>query len=133
MGWEVYANGLYDLLVRVSAEYGPSAIYITENGAAYGHAPDASGSVHDLPRTRYLHDHLDACLRAVRDGVPLAGYFVWSLLDNYEWAEGYKKRFGVIWVDYETQQRIPKGSAHWYRGVAAQNALLEVSDSVAAQ
>ena len=131
MGWENYADGLYELLVRVQRDYAPPAIYITENGAAYDHAPDATGAVHDLPRLRYLHDHLEACLRALEAGVPLAGYFVWSLLDNYEWAEGYKKRFGVIWVDYQTQARIPKRSAHWYRGVATQNALLDISDVAA--
>jgi beta-glucosidase len=131
MGWEIYADGLYDLLLRVQRDYAPPAIFITENGAAYGHAPDAGGAVHDVPRTRYLHDHLDACLRALGAGVPLRGYFVWSLLDNYEWAEGYAKRFGVVWVDYATQERIPKGSAHWYRGVATQNALLEVTELAA--
>jgi beta-glucosidase len=127
MGWENYADGLTDLLTRVHADYAPRAIYITENGAAYGHGPDESGSVHDAPRTLYLRNHLAACLRAIEAGVPLRGYFVWSLLDNYEWAEGYAKRFGIVYVDYQTQQRIPKASAHWYRGVVAGNALLDLA------
>jgi beta-glucosidase len=127
MGWENYADGLSDLLVRLHRDYAPRALYITENGAAYGHGPDESGSVRDMPRTLYLRNHLEACLRAIDAGVPLAGYFVWSLLDNYEWAEGYKKRFGIVWVDYETQRRIPKHSAHWYRDVVSENALLEIA------
>jgi beta-glucosidase len=90
-------------------------MYITENGAAYHTRPDASGRVHDTERQRYVHAHLSAALEAYSAGAPLAGYFVWSLLDNYEWAEGYSQRFGIVWVDYETQERIPKESAHWYR------------------
>jgi beta-glucosidase len=127
MGWENYADGLSDLLIRLSHDYGPRALYVTENGAAYGHGPDESGSVRDVPRTTYLRNHLDACLRAIEAGVPLRGYFVWSLLDNYEWAEGYAKRFGIVWVDYETQRRIPKHSAHWYRSVVNENALLDIA------
>jgi beta-glucosidase len=115
IGWEIYADGLRTLLLRLRDEYAPKRMYITENGAAYHTRPDASGRVHDVERKRYLHAHLGAVLGAYRAGAPLAGYFVWSLLDNYEWAEGYTQRFGVVWVDYETQQRIPKESAHWYR------------------
>ncbi|HEX4931746.1 MAG TPA: family 1 glycosylhydrolase, partial [Gemmatimonadaceae bacterium] len=123
MGWEVYPDGLHDLLVRVHRDYAPRAILITENGAAYAMGPDASGQVPDEPRRAYLEGHLAACHRAIAAGVPLTGYFVWSLLDNFEWAFGYTKRFGVVWVDFATQRRIPKASALWYRDVARANAL----------
>lgn len=123
MGWEVYPDGLREVLVRIHKDYAPSCIYVTENGAAYAHGPEG-GKVQDTPRARYLHAHLHACLAAIEAGVPLAGYFVWSLFDNFEWAEGYAKRFGIVWVDYQTQERIAKESAHWYRSVIAENALL---------
>ena len=121
MGWEINPRGLTQLLVRLGHEYGDALppLYITENGAAYSDAPDSGGEVHDARRIEYLRAHLDESARAIADGVPLAGYFAWSLLDNFEWAEGYTKRFGLVWVDYETQQRIPKDSAHWYRNVLA--------------
>ena len=115
IGWEVYPDGMKNLLVRLHAEYAPQRMYITENGAAYHTPPDADGRIHDGERMRYLHGHINAVLEAYREGAPIAGYFVWSLLDNYEWAEGYTQRFGIVWVDYETQERIPKESAHWYR------------------
>ena len=127
IGWEVYPSGLSTLLLRLRDEYAPARIYITENGAAFHTAPDATGQVRDLARQQYLHQHLRATLEACRAGVPVAGYFVWSLLDNYEWAEGYTQRFGIVWVDYTTQQRVPKDSAHWYRSVIREHALLEPS------
>ncbi len=117
MQWEVYADGLRQLLERVHRDYDHPAIYITENGAAYDTAPDASGRVPDERRRSYLERHLQACHRAISAGVPLAGYFAWSLMDNFEWAFGYEKRFGLVWVDYETQKRTPKDSALWYRDV----------------
>jgi beta-glucosidase len=123
IGWEVYASGMSQLLLRLREEYGPKRIYITENGAAYHTRPDARGRVNDIERKRYLEAHLGAILEAYRAGVPVAGYFVWSLLDNYEWAEGYTQRFGIVWVDYETQQRIPKESALWYREVIRTRSL----------
>ncbi len=118
MGWEVYPQGIYDLLTRVHQDYDFKSIYITENGAAYATGPDEHGVVHDQLRESYLHDHLIACHHARQAGVPLDGYFAWSLMDNFEWAFGYEKRFGIVYVDYETQQRIPKQSALWYRNVA---------------
>jgi beta-glucosidase len=118
IGWEVYAQGLHALLLRLRNDYQAKRMYITENGAAYHMPPDAEGRVRDIERKRYLHAHLNAVLEAYRAGVPMAGYFVWSLLDNFEWAEGYTQRFGIVWVDYETQERIPKDSAHWYRELA---------------
>jgi beta-glucosidase len=126
MSWEVYPDGLHALLRRVHADYGPKQIYITENGAAYDTPPGPDGRVHDTKRRDYLHGHLEAAARACEEGVPLRGYFLWSLLDNYEWAEGYRKRFGAVWVDYETQERSPKESAKWYRDVIRANALPEL-------
>lgn len=123
MGWEVYPDGLRQLLTRLHLEYGPRKIYVTENGAAYSEGPDANGRVRDERRLRYLRDHFVAARRAMDAGVPLAGYFVWSLMDNFEWDCGYSKRFGIVWVDYETQRRIPKDSALWYKGVIAANAV----------
>jgi beta-glucosidase len=122
-GWEVYPDGLRALLTRVHRDYAPGKLYITENGAAYAASPDAHGRVQDHDRQRYLHGHLTACLSAIQAGVPLAGYFVWSLIDNYEWQEGYRKRFGIVWVDFATQQRIAKESAYYYRAAIAANAV----------
>jgi beta-glucosidase len=123
MDWEVYAGGLTNLLVRLHKDYKPKRIYITENGAAYGTGPDADGRVRDTQRSHYLRTHLEASLDAIQQGVPLAGYFAWSLMDNFEWAFGYQKRFGLVFVDYATQKRIPKDSAHLYRAVVARNGL----------
>lgn len=123
MGWEVYPNGLYRLLVRLAFDYDIPKLYVTENGCSYSDGPDASGHIADQRRIDYLHGHLDACRRAIAAGAPLAGYFQWSLMDNFEWAKGYTQRFGMVWVDYATQQRIPKASAHWYRDVIRANAL----------
>jgi beta-glucosidase len=127
IGWEVYAPGLGRLLDRLHREYAPSRIYVTENGAAYHTAPDADGRVRDVARQRYLHEHLSAALEARTRGVPVAGYFVWSLLDNYEWAQGYTQRFGIVWVDFATQERILKDSAHWYREAISTGVLPEIN------
>jgi beta-glucosidase len=123
MGWEVSPDSLYQLLGRLHFEYRAPKIYITESGASYSDGPNGDGRVHDTRRLRYLRDHFAAAKRAIDAGVPLAGYFVWSLMDNFEWAKGYSQRFGIVWVDYETQQRIPKDSALWYRQVIGQNAV----------
>ena len=117
MGWEVYPQGLRDVLVRVHRDYRPAEIYITENGAAYNDVVEPSGRVVDERRVEYLRAHLEAARHTIAEGVPLAGYFVWSLMDNWEWALGYERRFGLVHVDYETQQRTLKSSAHWYRAV----------------
>jgi beta-glucosidase len=114
MGWEVYPDGLRSLLVRVGEEYAPEAIYITENGASYEDVV-TNGQIHDPDRVAYLDAHFSAVSQAIEEGAPVKGYFVWSLLDNFEWAYGYDKRFGIIYVDYETQQRIPKQSALFFR------------------
>lgn len=114
MPWEVHAPGLEELLLRLTEEYKARKIYVTENGSAYEDKVSEDGRVHDPERTAYLEQHLAACARAVVQGAPLAGYFAWSLLDNFEWAYGYEKRFGLIRVDYETQQRTMKTSGHRY-------------------
>jgi beta-glucosidase len=114
--WEVYPRGLSEILTRVHADYHPPRILIAENGAAYDDVL-IDGQVDDPQRRAYLHDHLLEAHRAIEDGVPLHGYFVWSLLDNFEWASGYAKRFGLVYVDYPTQERIIKRSGQWYAGV----------------
>jgi beta-glucosidase len=98
-------------------------IYITENGASYSDGPGADGRVHDERRIAYLREHFKVAHRAIEIGIPLAGYFVWSLMDNFEWAHGYSQRFGLVWVDYETQERILKDSALWYHQVIRQNGV----------
>lgn len=119
MDWEVHPESLYDLLGRLHFQYRFPALYVTENGRACADRPDADGQVHDPERISYLRRHFEAAARAIRMGAPLKGYFVWSLMDNFEWASGYSKRFGLIYVDYETQERIFKDSARWYRAVIA--------------
>ena len=119
MGWEVVPDGLHDLLVRLDREYGPQAIYVTENGAAFADVRGHDGSVEDPERRAFLEAYIDAAGRAIAAGVPLRGYFTWSLLDNFEWAWGYWKRFGLVYVDYPTLERVPKGSFYWYRDFIA--------------
>ncbi|MET9532940.1 GH1 family beta-glucosidase [Streptomyces sp. NPDC006649] len=117
MDWEVNADGLENILLRLTDEYGAQKIYVTENGSAYPDVVRTDGSVDDPERVRYLDEHLAACARAARKGVPLAGYFAWSLLDNFEWAYGYDKRFGLVHVDYATQRRTVKSSGHRYADI----------------
>jgi beta-glucosidase len=119
MGWEVYPDGLQRLLVRVANDYAPSVIYVTENGAAFGDVRVHDGRVRDPERTAYLASHIEAVSRAIADGAPVKGYFVWSFLDNFEWAHGYSKRFGIVYVDYPTLERVPKDSFYWYRDFIA--------------
>src|ERR671929_175509 len=123
MGWEVYPDGLHRLLVRVAEEYEPRAIYVTENGAAFGDVRTHDGRVHDPERTAYLESHIGAVLQAVAHGAPVPGHFLWGPPHNFEWAYGYSKRFGIVYVDYDSQRRTPKDSARWYAGVARHNAL----------
>jgi beta-glucosidase len=120
MGWEIYPQGLTDFLIRMDRDYDLPPIYLTENGAAF---PDevVDGAIHDDDRVDYLERHLKALAAAIAAGVDVRGYFVWSLLDNFEWARGYAQRFGIVRVDYNTQERIWKDSAHWYREVIAAN------------
>jgi beta-glucosidase len=124
MGWPINPDGLYRVLSRLHFDYQPGKLYITENGASYSDGPDRDGRIWDQRRLNYLRQHFTAAHRAIGAGVPLAGYFVWSLMDNLEWNKGYAQRFGLAWVDYETQQRIIKDSGLWYKQVIAENGLV---------
>ncbi|MFI1938617.1 GH1 family beta-glucosidase [Streptomyces purpureus] len=123
MDWPVDAEGLYELLTRLRDDLPGVPLVITENGAAYDDYADPSGDVHDPERVAYLHAHLAAVHRALADGADVRGYFLWSLLDNFEWAYGYGKRFGIVHVDFATQRRTPKDSARWYARVIARGGL----------
>ncbi|HEY6749309.1 MAG TPA: family 1 glycosylhydrolase [Mycobacteriales bacterium] len=128
MDWEIHAAGLAGVLTRVATEYDPPPLYVTENGAAFADVVTPDGRVHDRERTAYLAAHLEACRDAVAAGVDLRGYFVWSFLDNFEWAWGYDMRFGVVHVDFPTQRRVLKDSALWYAASARRNAPVAVGD-----
>ncbi len=123
MGWEVYPEGLYDLLISIKKDYNNPVIYITENGAAYKDEV-VNGEVIDNERLEYIKQHLIAVKKAIDDGVNLKGYFVWSFMDNFEWVEGLSKRFGLVYVDYTTQKRIVKKSGYWYGEVAKKNKII---------
>jgi beta-glucosidase len=118
MGWEIYARGLTELLVQLKAEYELPPIYITENGMASADRVE-HGEVADTARIEYVRTHLEALKPAMDQGIDVRAYFLWSLMDNFEWNSGYLKRFGIVHVDYATQQRIPKASALWYRDFIA--------------
>jgi len=123
MDWEVYPQGLTDLLVRLNKDYGSPVMYITENGCAYEDVLTTDGQVHDAKRVDYLRAHFNAAHKAIEQGVRLAGYFVWSLMDNFEWAYGYSRRFGITYVDFQTQVRTLKDSARYCAAVVAANAV----------
>jgi beta-glucosidase len=123
MGWLVDPEGLYELLVRLSSDAPGLPLYITENGCAGEDYVNPDGDVNDIERIRYLHLHLEAAARAIRDGANLAGYYLWSLLDNFEWGYGYQKRFGIVFVDFGTQRRIPKASSRFYANIVRTNAV----------
>jgi beta-glucosidase len=119
MGWPIEADALTELLIGLNRDYAPARMMVTENGAAFDDEPGAGGEIDDERRISYLADHVAAVREAMQAGVPVGGYFVWSLLDNFEWAEGYSKRFGLVYVDYATQARTPKASARWYSELIA--------------
>jgi beta-glucosidase len=123
MGWNIDAGGLRDVLLRLHAEHPGLPLVVTENGAAFDDRVDGAGVVNDVDRVRYLQQHLAALHDAIASGARVQGYFLWSLLDNFEWAYGYSKRFGIFYVNYETQERVPKESARWYRGVVTSNQI----------
>jgi len=125
-GWAVEPEGLYDCLVRLAADYDPPPLYVHESGGAFPDKVAADGQVHDHDRLAYLDAHLRASHDALAARVDLRGYFVWSLLDNFEWAEGYRQRFGIVHVDFATQRRTPKASALWFRDVIAAHGLTGV-------
>jgi beta-glucosidase len=118
MGWEIVPHGLTELLTRLHRDWAVPPLFVKENGAAFKDTL-VGGQVHDADRTDYIARHIAAVGDALRQGVPMAGYMVWSLMDNFEWSSGYAKRFGIVHVDYATQQRTLKDSAHWYRGLLA--------------
>ncbi|OKI60660.1 GH1 family beta-glucosidase [Micromonospora sp. CB01531] len=120
---QIYPEGMYDILTRVTRDYGPIPLTITENGLPCPDTLAPDGTVDDTARIDFLRDHFAAAHRAILDGVPLESYHVWSLLDNFEWAEGYDQRWGLVYVDYPTQRRVLKRSAHWYRTVIRNNGL----------
>ncbi len=122
-GWAVQPDGLRELLVWLRDEYGKMPVYVTENGAAFADYVDPSGRVKDPERVEFLRNHFIMAHRAISEGVDLRGYFVWSLLDNFEWADGYSQRFGLVYVDYKSQERIPKSSAAFLSDVARSNAV----------
>ncbi len=124
MGWEVHPPSLTRGLKWLAEEYSGVDLYITENGAAYDTGPDEDGRVRDVRRQAYFDGHLRATHAAIEAGVPVRGYFAWSLLDNFEWAHGMTKRFGLVWIDYETLSRTPKDSARWYGEVIRQNGII---------
>ena len=124
-GWEIYPPGIYDLLMRLKKEYKVQNIYITENGCSYSDGPNSEGKINDKRRIEYYRSHLTELKRAIEDGVPCSGYFAWSLMDNFEWAQGFSQRFGLIWVDFETLERIPKDSYYWYKKYISANGLDE--------
>ena len=127
MGWEVYPDGLFELLVRLQDDYELPPLYVTENGAAYADQR-SNGTVEDPSRISYVERHLDAIARAIEHGIPVHGYFLWSLLDNFEWAMGYSRRFGIVYVDYATLERVPKASYRWYRDfIAAQRMPVSIA------
>jgi beta-glucosidase len=119
MGWPIAPESLTDLLLRIRRDYGEIPLLITENGAAFDDVLDGGEVVEDTPRVAYLRGHIEAVQRARAAGVDVRGYYVWSLLDNFEWEYGYSKRFGIVFVDFATQRRIPKQSALWYRDLIA--------------
>ena len=122
-GWEVWPDALHDILLRITRDYDRPVIEITENGCSYADGPDATGVVRDTRRTEFYRGYLEGVHRAIQAGADVRGYHAWSLLDNFEWAEGYEQRFGIVWVDFATGKRILKESGRWYGGVARQNAL----------
>jgi beta-glucosidase len=124
MDWAVDPSGLTETLRRVAREYPPVPLYVTENGAAYHDEVGPDGTVDDPDRVAYVEGHLRACLDTIAAGVPLKGYFAWSLLDNFEWAWGYRPRFGLVYVDYPTQRRIIKRSGHRYHRIITHNGLV---------
>lgn len=131
-GWSIIPDSLHSVLTRVSEDYSTLPIYITENGASFHDYVDPNGDVNDADRVSYLGGYLAAAARAIREGVNLQGYYAWSFLDNFEWAEGYSKRFGLVYVDYRTQERIPKASARWYADQIAHHRISVEAKAVSA-
>jgi beta-glucosidase len=124
-GWEVWPKGLYEIVTQIDKQYNRPVIEITENGCAYGDAPDVHDRVPDQRRIEFLKGHLRELSRAIADGANVRGYHAWSLMDNFEWADGYSQRFGMVYIDYRDQRRILKDSALWYSRAATANAVVD--------
>lgn len=122
-GWEVYPGGMLEILTRLKMEYGDIVLYITENGAAFDDRVRRDGEIQDDDRIDFLRDHVIPAYRAIKEGIKLRGYFVWTIWDNFEWAEGYTKFFGLVHVDRRTLERVPKKSFHWYKRLILENGL----------
>ena len=131
MGWPIVPESLRDLLVRLHAESGGLPLYVTENGCAADDYVTPEGTIEDDERIAYIHGHLEAVLEAVDAGVNVAGYFYWSLMDNFEWAEGYRRRFGLHYVEFDSGRRIPKRSADFYRQLARSGELPPLEQAAA--
>jgi beta-glucosidase len=129
LGWEVWPRALYDMVMRITRDYSAPLLEITESGCCYDDGPDATGRIHDSRRIAYHRGYIAALGRAIAEGANVRGYHVWSLTDNFEWAEGFTARFGMVHVDFESQKRIIKESGRWYARVAAENRLAEDAES----
>jgi beta-glucosidase len=123
MGWEVYPGGLHEVFTWVRDNYGDLPLYVTESSVSFGDRFDDAGEIADDSRLEYLRTHFAASHRAIQDGVDLRGYFIWTFIDNFEWAFGYSRPFGLVHCDFETQKRTIKKSGHWYRDVIANNGV----------
>lgn len=115
MGWEIHPDRLLDVVEMVHDRAPDLPVYVTENGAAYPDVVGWDGVIDDEDRRAYLEQHVEACREALSRGLPLRGYFAWTLMDNFEWAYGFSRRFGIVYIDYATQQRVVKHSGHWFR------------------
>ena len=124
MGWEVWPQALYDMVMRITRDFNRPVIEITESGCGYNDGPDANGMIHDSRRIDYHRQYLQALARAMADGADVRSYHAWSLMDNFEWAEGFSQRFGLAYVDFKTQKRTMKESGRWYGKVAEENRVV---------
>jgi len=121
MGWEIWPKALYDVVTRITRDFNRPVIEITESGCAFNDSPDANEVVHDPRRIHYHRQHLQALSQAITDGADVCGYHAWSLMDNFEWAEGFSQRFGLAYTDFKTLRRTIKDSGRWYSKIAAEN------------
>jgi beta-glucosidase len=129
MGWEVWPKALYDMVTRISRDYNRPVIEISESGCAYDDSPDSHGDINDANRIEYHRQYLQALARAIADGADVRSYHAWSLMDNFEWSEGFSQRFGLAYVDFKTRQRTIKESGRWYSKVAENNTLPASADN----
>ncbi|MGH7950001.1 MAG: family 1 glycosylhydrolase, partial [Candidatus Binataceae bacterium] len=126
-GWEVCPTALSEMILRVTKDYGRLPIYVTENGASYGETPGPDGRVNDQRRISFLRRYISEVGRAIQQGADVRGYFHWTFTDNFEWAEGFNQRFGLVWCDFDSQKRIVKESGKWFSALARSNTIEPVS------